>query len=597
MRATRSTLATSMLALALLAGASTAAAQEGKPRKPVVFNVGDPAGIDSMNPLVGVTVPAYEAWNMQYATVTEKSAKDFSPIPGLAQSWKGSADGKTWTYTMRANQKWSDGQPLTAEDVAYTINRAKKEEWLNYTSVVANLTAKAESPTTLVVTSSVVDPKLPTLDMYVLPKHIWEKQDAKAITKYAALDGVGSGPFTLDKFEKGQFARFKANPYFYGGKPAVDRVVLRDFDNPDAMVAALKRGEIDAAEDVPGTAFLQLKKDPNMVTVAGNQGAMNEFAINGGAGLKKPHPALADLRVRQAIAHAIDKKTLVNRVLSGIGTPTDTVSVSPDPAWSPKIPDGQRYDFDLAKAKQILDQAGYKDTNGDGIREMPGGGRPLKFRYAVRSEGTTAPATAELITGWLHQIGIATTQKTYNDSQLTEVIGKGDYDLFQWGWTPFVDPDPMLSYFTCDQVSKDPKDPTNYYNDANWCDPQYDALYKQQKVERDKAKRMDIVHQMLTRFYESATYDVLYTYPDNQAYRKNRFTGWIRQPEKTGPVLFSNSSPTYPRLKPVVASAKGAAGDGGGGSGGLIAIIVVAAVVLGAGGLWAVRRRTADERE
>jgi peptide/nickel transport system substrate-binding protein len=147
-------------------------------------------------------------------------------------------------------------------------------------------------------------------------------------------------------------------------------------------------------------------------------------------------------------------------------------------------------------------------------------------------------------------------------------------------------------------VSKDPKDPTNYYNDANWCDPQYDALYKQQKVERDKAKRMDIVHQMLTRFYESATYDVLYTYPDNQAYRKNRFTGWTQQPAKTGPVLFSNSSPTYAKLKPVVASAQGSGGgDGGGGSGGLIAIIVVAVVVLGAGGLWLMRRRTADERE
>jgi peptide/nickel transport system substrate-binding protein len=219
LRATKSTLATSMLALALIVGAATAAAQEGKPRKPVVFNVGDAAGIDSMNPLVGVTVPAYEAWNIQYATVTDKSPKDFSPIPGLAESWKGSADGKTWTYKMRANQKWSDGQPLTADDVAYTINRAKKEEWLNYTSVVGNLTAKAVNPTTLVVSSSVVDPKLPTLDMYVLPKHIWEKQDAKAITKYAALDGVGSGPFTLDKFEKGQFARFKANPYYYGGKP------------------------------------------------------------------------------------------------------------------------------------------------------------------------------------------------------------------------------------------------------------------------------------------------------------------------------------------------------------------------------------------
>jgi peptide/nickel transport system substrate-binding protein len=587
-----------MLALALLAGAATTSAQEeGTPSKPVVFNVGDAAGIDSMNPIVGVTVPAYEAWNIQYATVTDKSPKDFSPIPGLAESWKGSADGKTWTYKMRPNQKWSDGQPLTAEDVVFTINRARKEEWLNYNSVVANLTASAPDPNTLVIRSSVVDPKLPTLDSYILPKHIWEKQDAKAITKYDALDGVGSGPFTLEKFEKGQFARFKANPNYYGGKPAVDRVVLRDFDNPDAMVAALKRGEIDAAEDLPGTAFLQLKKDPNIVTVEGNQGAMNEFAINGGDGLKKPHPALLDLRVRQAIAHAIDKKTIVSRVLSGVGTPTDTLSVSPDPAWSPKIPDGQRFDFDLDKAKQILDDAGYKDTNGDGIREMPGGGQPLKFRYAVRSEGVTAPATAELITGWLRQIGIATTQKTYNDSQLTEVIGKGDYDLFAWGWTPFVDPDPMLSYFTCDQVSKDPKDPTNYYNDANWCDPQYDALYKQQKVERDKAKRMDIVHQMLTRFYESATYNVLYTYPDDQAYRKGRFTGWTKQPENTGPVLFSNSSPTYAKLKPVVASATSGGDDGGGGSGGVIAIVVIALVVLGAGGVWLMRRRTADERE
>ena len=587
-----------MLALALLAGAATTSAQEeGTPSKPVVFNVGDAAGIDSMNPIVGVTVPAYEAWNIQYATVTDKSPKDFSPIPGLAESWKGSADGKTWTYKMRPNQKWSDGQPLTAEDVVFTINRARKEEWLNYNSVVANLTASAPDPNTLVIRSSVVDPKLPTLDSYILPKHIWEKQDAKAITKYDALDGVGSGPFTLEKFEKGQFARFKANPNYYGGKPAVDRVVLRDFDNPDAMVAALKRGEIDAAEDLPGTAFLQLKKDPNIVTVEGNQGAMNEFAINGGDGLKKPHPALLDLRVRQAIAHAIDKKTIVSRVLSGVGTPTDTLSVSPDAAWSPKIPDDQRFDFDLDKAKQILDDAGYKDTNGDGIREMPGGGQPLKFRYAVRSEGVTAPATAELITGWLRQIGIATTQKTYNDSQLTEVIGKGDYDLFAWGWTPFVDPDPMLSYFTCDQVSKDPKDPTNYYNDANWCDPQYDALYKQQKVERDKAKRMDIVHQMLTRFYESATYNVLYTYPDDQAYRKGRFTGWTKQPENTGPVLFSNSSPTYAKLKPVVASATSGGDDGGGGSGGVIAIVVIALVVLGAGGVWLMRRRTADERE
>ena len=115
------------------------------------------------------------------------------------------------------------------------------------------------------------------------------------------------------------------------------------------------------------------------------------------------------------------------------------------------------------------------------------------------------------------EIGIATT-KVADDTQLTTIIGKGDYDMFDWGWTPFVDPDPMLSYFTCDQVSSDPEDPTNYYNDANYCDPEYDKLYQQQKVELDRDKREQIVHEMLTP-RRSGTY-VLYTEPELQAYRK-----------------------------------------------------------------------------
>ena len=90
------------------------------------------------------------------------------------------------------------------------------------------------------IRSSVPDPKLPTMDVYILPKHIWGKLDATSARSTTAIDGVGSGPFVLEKFEKGQFARFRANPNYWGGKPAVDKVVLRKFNNPDAMVAALK---------------------------------------------------------------------------------------------------------------------------------------------------------------------------------------------------------------------------------------------------------------------------------------------------------------------------------------------------------------------
>ncbi len=594
-------LAAVIVCVLLLAGLTAVAAQSqddggGGGDKPVTFDVGDPQGIDSMNPLIGVTVAAYEAWNIQYATLTDKAASDFHTIPGLAESWEGSKDGKTWTYKLRDGLKWSDGKPLTAEDVAWNINTSRDEEWINHSATTVNLDAVAEDPTTLVVTTKVPDPKLPTLDIYLLPKHIWGKMSADERGKYDAVDGVGSGPFVLEKFEKGQFARFRANPNFWGGKPAVDKVVLRKFNNPDAMVAALKSGELDAAEDIPGAAFDQLAKDDNIQTVEGNQGAMSEIGINGGDGLKKPHPALLDLKVRQAIGHAIDKKTLVARVLNGHGTPTETLSVSPDTSWSPEIPADEVFDFDLDKAKQILEDAGYKDTNGDGIREMPGGGKALNFVYYVRSDGETAPKIAEFVTGWLREIGIETTNKVADDSQLTTIIGKGDYDMFSWGWTPFVDPDPMLSYFTCDQVASDPKDPTNYYNDANYCDPEYDKLYQQQKVELDRAKREEIVHQMLTRFQQSGTYHVIYTYPDTQAYVKDRFEGFVRQPAKIGPVLYSNTSPSYAQLKPVSASS-GSGDDDGGGSGTIIAIVIAAALALVALLLVMRRRSTADERE
>jgi peptide/nickel transport system substrate-binding protein len=192
-----------------------------------------------------------------------------------------------------------------------------------------------------------------------------------------------------------------------------------------------------------------------------------------------------------------------------------------------------------------------------------------------------------------------------NDTRLTEVIGRGDYDMFQWGWVPFVDPDPMLSYFTCDQVSADPDDPTNYYNDANLCDPEYDRLYEEQKVELDEDRRIEIVHEMLSRFYSHAVYHVLYLSPDLQAYRTDRFTGWVRQPAEVGPVIFSNSSPSYALLEPVseeegVAEGEsaGATDDDDGMGAGMIAVIVGLGLLAGASLVWLLRRRrTVDERD
>jgi peptide/nickel transport system substrate-binding protein len=599
----RKALAGTILLGALAAGLAAVTAQGqdeedggGGGGRQTVFDVGDPQGIDTLNPIVGVTVAAYEAWNIHYATLTDKAAKDFRVIPGLAESWEGSKDGLTWTYKMRPGLKWSDGKPLTAEDVAWTINTSRDEEWLNYTATTANLEAEAKDDTTVIIRSKVPDPKLPVMDSYILPRHVFGPLGAGGREKYDGITEVGSGPFTLEKFEKGQFARFKANPNFWGGKPAVDKVVLRKFNNPDAMVAALKTGELDAATDLPSSGFKELRQDDSIVTVEGYQGSMGEIALNGGDGLKKPHPALLDPKVREAIAHAIDRETIVDRALEGLGKPAETLSVSPDPKWTPDLPAGTIPEFDLDKARSILDEAGYMDSDDDGVREMPGGGRPLDFVYYVRSDGVNAQPIAEFFTAWLREIGIATTRKVADDSQLTTIIGKGEYDMFAWTWTPFVDPEPLLSYFTCDQIASDPDNPTDYYNDANYCDPGYDKLYEQQKVELDDDRRVEVVHEMLKRHAQWGVYNTLYTEPETQAYVKDRFTGFVQQPAKTGPVLYSNTSPSYARLEPVSASA-GGGDDGGGGSGGIIAIAAVAVLAVGVGAFMLGRRRTADERE
>lgn len=570
---------------------STANASGGDEK--VTLTVGLMQDLDSPNPTAGYLVSAYELWNLQYATLTDKAADDFATEPGLAEKWEASNDGLTYTYTLREGLKWSDGEPLTADDVAWTINTSRDQEWINHSATTANLDAKVIDERTVEITTSVPDPKLPTMDVYILPQHIWEEQAAGDITTYAADDGVGSGAFTLEQWNPGQDWTMVANPNFWRGAPKFDQIVFRVFTEGSAMVAALRAGEIDFVHDVPSEQFDGLSSEEGIETVIGQQGGFSELAMNGMAGgIGDGHPALLDLAVRHAIAKAIDRQALVDRVLLGQGEVNPILGVSPDSVWFPELAEEDQLNYDPTGAAKLLDDAGYLDTDGDGTREMPDGGEPLKFRYAQLSDSDTAGPSQELITGWLKEIGIDTEVSTYDQTQLTDVIASGEYDLFAWGWTPFVDPDPMLSYFTCAQVTTDAASPG--YNDANWCSEEYDALYEQQNQELDRAKRIELVHEMLTLFHNESTYVVLYHDADTQAYRTDRFTGWVRQPKDVGPVLFTNTSPSYWNLTPV----DGGSDDGGTSTGLIIAIVAGAVVVLGAIVFFASRsKRQQDDKE
>lgn len=556
----------------------------------VVLRIGLTQDWETLNPTVGFAVSEYEIWNIHYATLTDKAAADFEPIPGLAESWEASEDGLTYTYTLREGLKWSDDEPLTADDIAWNVNTARDQEWDNMLSTVVNLEATVIDDRNVQITSTVPDPKLPNMDIYLLPKHIWEDIaiDYDSAVEYDALDGVGSGPFVISEFSKGQSVIMVANPNYWGWEgeePAIDKIIFQHFSNPDAMVAAIQQGELDAAHGFPAGSAATLEQDPNIEVVAGHQGGFDEIAINGGAVAGQPHPALLDLEVRRAINYAIDKEAVIEDLWFGLALPVETISPGADEEkWIPDIPADKRFTYDPDLANQILDDAGYLDTDGDGIREMPDGTNPIILRHAVNTDGDQAAAIAELFKGWMEEIGIGVELESYDQDALYGVIVEGTYDTFFWGWVPFVDPDPMLSYFTEAELES--------YNDANWTDPRYEELYLEQKVELDPGRRVEIVHEMLTILHDAAVYIPLYLGPDLQAYRTDTFEGWVRQPADIGPVMFSNSSPSYAQLRPIGSDAAGAGGAN------WLLIGGIAAVVVLAGGALAMRRSSsADERE
>jgi peptide/nickel transport system substrate-binding protein len=167
----------------------------------------------------------------------------------------------------------------------------------------------------------------------------------------------------------------------------------------------------------------------------------------------------------------------------------------------------------------------------------------------------------------------------------------------------------MMSYLTCGQVPAKPDD--GRYNDAFYCDPEYDRLFNAQKIELDEPTRVNLVHQALQRFYDQAPYVVLYLQDTVEAYRHDKFEGFVRQPADTGPVIYTQSDPSYTLIKPVAGSTSGSSSggtdkqasssssDSGGDSntGLIIAIIAGVVIIVGGGFFIARRRQTADERE
>jgi peptide/nickel transport system substrate-binding protein len=560
--------------------------------KKVTFTVGTTNDAVTFNPMFMIESPEYATADMIWDTFLGWTEDDMDTKANLATDWEQSSDGLTWTFTIRDDVKWTDGQPLTANDIAYTFNwilDKKVGNFIDYLPFTDEITAPNDTTLVWKTTIPTGAPVYPPY-VYILPEHILSQYETKAdFKKWKGFpDAVGSGPFKLVEWRRGDFWRLEANPDYWQGAPKIDEFVFRIFQNQDAMIQALKQGEIDFADDLSANLFDSVVDEPGITTNVGNPAYFVQLSFNQctnevpyckSTGFNH-NPVTTDPAFRKAFEYAIDRDVLVNRVKLGYGSAGTTVVMQPK--WHDDPSDVITYDPE--QAKQILDDAGYVDSDGDGIREGHDG-KPLELRFVVRTENPETITAGEFIVEWLKDVGISLKTEAVNDSKLGDIWYANDYDIYIWGWGVEPDPNFQLSTYTTSQCG--------VWSDTCYSSKEYDRLFEEQQRAASPEERAQIVDQMQQILYDDKPELVLWYENYLQAYRSDKWTGFEPQPKPEGTILFQYGHYSDLNIQPVsVAGGAGARDEGGVPSAVWIAIAAVVVVIVG---FVLVRRRSDEE--
>jgi peptide/nickel transport system substrate-binding protein len=494
---------------------------------PVVVRVGWGGSPDTLNPGAAVLEEAYTLFELTYDSM------DGTFSPDLEESHTVSDDGTVWTFKVRTDFAFHDGEPLTAQDVAFSYNFYREHVDFPYLNAYTGYFVSIEAPddSTVIITLSEPIPNMESqlTYLYVLPEHIWaEHAEGAAATEFENTAMIGSGPFSMVEYRQNEFVRLAANSSHPLAPPKVDEVVFQTFENQDALVQALRTAQLDMIIEMPNTAVTALRDEPNIGLAIGAPLApsVSDIIFNQidpancppDSGVCTGHPALRDRQVRLALSHATDKQRIIDVVLLGLGSVGRTLIPDGLGVW---FNDGvEDYAFDVALANSILDDAGYLDADGDGTRDMPDGSQPLSFRLNWPSDSVNYPRTAELLAEMWGQVGVRTEQQAMDPDALTSICCPAfDFDVILWGWGSDPDPSLLLSVMTTAAIP-DGSSETGYSN------PAYDDLYDQQATELNYDQRLALVHQMQQLVFDDVVYIIPYYEQAVQAYRTDRFTGW-----------------------------------------------------------------------
>jgi len=486
---------------------------------PSILRVGGVNGPDCLN-----SYACADHWYYNYLAYEgfTGGGPECGTFPRLAETWEVSEDGLTWTLHLHEGIRFTDGTPFDANTAVEFI------EWFRSTSLLEwfyeslfMTEIKAVDDYTVEFTTEVpiiTFPGYNSVWWWVMPPHEWGEFTDDDLFAYNELPN-GTGPYDIVEWVPGEYLVYDAKPDYYLGKPPVDRIVYQQYSNWDAVISALIAGEIDLTESfIPPQYLTTLQAEPDVVVEARPPGPIHALTFNMSAGGNK-HPAIEDQKVREAIDYAIDKQSILDVVLEGIGylCPTNWAC---GPNYEGELnPDLVVTPYDLDMANQILDDAGYLDTDGDGVRETADG-QALDLRLYIPVESPVDLAIADFVKTTLAQAGINATVEGVEDGTLWSlVLGERDFDMVIRNYNTDLDPAYFDYVFSCWSSEFG----ESALNESGYCNPTVDDLTFEYMTQPNMELAMPIIFEAQAILNEERPLIFLAADPMIEAYRTDNF--------------------------------------------------------------------------
>jgi peptide/nickel transport system substrate-binding protein len=441
-----------------------------------------------------------------YSGLTRLDAR-LQPQPDLATGWDAAPDGRLITFTLRTDVTWHDGTPFSADDVAYTLSALR--ELSPTTALLTDLRriAQVETPTTSTVIISLTEryaPLFAELAVPMLPKHLLLGKNLATLNLWDAA--TGTGPFQLGERQPGASITLNANPRFYRGAPLLDRVAFLAAD-ADVAVNALRDGRLGLAE-LPWAQGRTLSQTlPSMQSGSYPENGYYFLAFNSRQGRM-----FSDPRLREALAHAIDMPALVNAATDGQGMPIAT-GIVPG-SWAAPAPPSST--LDLARARTLLDEAGWKLPDGERIRAQ--NGMTLTAQLFVRGDDARRVRAAELIAQAAQQVGMNLVVQRADFATVikSKYAPPYDFDLLLGSWSngagdptyadfAFYDPDDF-ALFHNSQINQGVADTRAVLNIGGFDDPAYNNQAAAARQLYAPAERLKAIEQTQERLETARPY-------------------------------------------------------------------------------------------